>query len=95
MNADQNNEPFQKIKKLSDKKFRVQPSGCVVAIEQAKAWTLNCLCVSAVKNYLVSVSAVSAFIRGEFCYRDRQECLSYSNLTETSFETPTSSIVTP
>jgi len=68
MNADQNNEPFQKIKKLSDKKFRVQPSGCVVAIEQAKAWTLNCLCVSAVKNYLVSVSAVSAFIRGEFCF---------------------------
>jgi hypothetical protein len=64
MNADQNNEPFQKIKKLSDKKFRVQPSGCVVAIEQAKAWTLNCLCVSAVKNCLVSVSAVSAFIRG-------------------------------
>lgn len=28
-------------------------------------------------------------------YGDRQECLFYSNFTETNFETPTSSIVTP
>ena len=48
-------------------------------------------------------AASSLFIRGRFSFvcwvwaemRDRQECLPYSNLTETNFETPASSIVTP
>ena len=31
---------------VSDKKFRVQPLGCAVANEQAKAWTLNCWCAT-------------------------------------------------